>query len=290
METLRFERPGGSKAIGCLVYLILVIILGVLLGGIGAALAGAGAKELKWPEAAQVAAAVLGGFSVFAFIAWFSYRDFRRRANAAVVIGPESLELIAGPERVEFPYAEIREAWIRFEAWSPTFELVAEEGRRRRLPADIAPFEQVAPALVERLLPKLLARFEAELAAGRSVPLREGSVRAFGRIVYGLFMILASPLLFLSIHHMSRGVAAFRVGVAKIRQGWRGRSGGFSIAADGLLPPGEEARALPWRELTAESIDEHGAVFTSLEGGRLSCSILASNFWAASRLIQDRLK
>lgn len=286
MDPVRFVRTGGSKLIGCLVYLVVVLALGTFLGAMGAALAVWGAESAKLSETLQIVAGCAAGLALFAFVAWFAWRDFRRRAYAEVVVSADGLAV----NGAELAFADVASVFLRFEGWSPTIELEAGDGRRRRLPSDIAPFEQIEPLLVQRLLPRMLERVEREFAAGRTVPLRESGARAVGRIFYGLFLILVSPLLMLSIRHLGKGLDAFRLGVARIRQGWRGRTGGFTLTADGVLPAGEEARSIPWRELTAESLDGHGVTLVSMEGPRMSASLFAENFWPLSRLIAARLK
>lgn len=288
METIRFARPGSSKALGCVVYALLALALGGLLAILAAGLA-AWAME-KCSDAVRIASASVAGLGVFALIARFAWRDFRRRANAEVVVAPDAIVVASGLGRAEIPYGEVETVLLRFDGWEPSIELRAGDGRRARLPVDLAPLVEVEPYLRERLLPKMLERFEAELGAGRTLDLREGGARAVGRIFYGLFLLLLAPFMIVSIRLMGRGFQALGLGIARIRQGWRGRGGGFTVTAEGVLPPGEEARALPWRELTLETLDEHGVALASMEGPRVSASMFATNFWALSRLIAERLK
>ncbi|HEX7897292.1 MAG TPA: hypothetical protein VF950_06005 [Planctomycetota bacterium] len=283
MEPVRFARPGGSKALGCLVYGVLTLVLGLAAGLVGLGLAAWAAESAKLSETLQMVAGGAAGLALFALVAWFGWRDFRRRANVEVLVKADALVL----NGVELAFADVETVHLTFDGRLPTIVLETADGRRR-LPAEIAPFERVEPLLVERLLPRMLERFEKELAAGRTVPLRESGARAVGRVLYGVFLLLLAPLMILLVKF--QGFDALRLGVARIRQGWRGRGGGFTIAADGVLPPGEEARALPWRELAAESLDAHGVTLVSMEGPRVSASRFAPNFWPLSRLIAARLK
>jgi hypothetical protein len=290
MEPVRFARAGGSKALGCLVYAVLIPVLGLIVGMLGAALAMWGARSAKVSETWQGVAAGAAGLALFGAVAWFGWRDYHRRAGAEVVLSEDQIEVASGGERVQIRYADVSAVLLRFEGWSPTLEVRTDDGRRRRVPSDIAPFERAEPVLLEVLLPRLLERLERELAAGRAVHVKESGARSVGRIFYGLFLLLIAPLLILTLHHAARGFDALRLGVARIRQGWRGRGGGFTLTSEGVLPPGEEARAIPWRELTAESLDGHGITLVSLEGARVSASRFAENFWPLSRLIAARLK
>src|SRR5688572_19177154 len=91
MEAVRFARAGGSKALGCLVYLVLVLVLGTILGGLGAGFAVWGAESAKLSETLQAVAGIAAGAALFALVAWFGWRDFRRRANAEVVVAADRL-------------------------------------------------------------------------------------------------------------------------------------------------------------------------------------------------------
>lgn len=291
MDTIRFARPESNKTFGCFVYLLVVVALGLFVGLMAAALGVWAAESAKLSEGFQMAAAALGGLGGFALVARFGWRDYRRRADEEVLVRPDGLVVAGTRTRVELLFADVRTVRLRFEGADPNIELEAVDGRRVRPPVEIAPFESLNPPLLERLLPGMLERFEAELAAGTTVPMRESGARAIGRILWGLTLILLiGPLVALTIRYLLRAPSVFILGAYRIRQGWRGRSGGFSITSDGLLPPGEEVRAVPWRELTLEVNDAHGMSLRSMEGQRLGASLFAENYWALSRLVAERLK
>jgi len=289
VEAIRFARPGANRALGCVVYLLLAGAGGLFVGLIVFVLGSLGLKSLGLPDLAAVLPAGLAAVGAVTFLVRLAWRDYRRRGLAEVVLAAEHLELEAGAERIEIPYAEVDVVRRLYDGSLRTLELEAADGRRARLPADIAPYPQVVFILGHRLLPGMLQRLERRLESGQDVPLLDSPGRSLRRMAGGLTMLLFAPLLILSIKGAGWGFAFLRQGPARIRQGCRGLRGGFTLTRDGLRPPGEEMRAIPWSELAALRLDDDGVVLQSMELRRYSASSLAPNFWPVSELLRARL-
>lgn len=289
MDPVRFARPGSQRALGCAVYLVVTAVLGCFVGLLvfGCSMAGLGAAGLPEPAAAGLGLVI--GLGAVGLLARFAWRDYRRRASLELVLGKEHLELTQGPDRVEIPYGEVETVQLRYNGSLPTLDIEAADGRRVRIPTEIAPFAQVLPVLGARLFPGMAERLERRLQSGQDVPLTDGRARSLLRIVWGVVMILVAPLLIVSIKAAEVGFEFLRLGPARVRQGRRGLRGGFTLTRDGLRPPGEEIRSIPWSDLTALRLDDDGVVLQSLELRRYSASAFAPNYGPLRELLRARL-
>lgn len=290
METVRFQRSGGSKALGCLMYLVaapvaaclVAILVGLPLFGIA-----------YWLGASDdtTAALCLGSCCISIPIAlWWCFHDWRRRAAAEVALHDDRLEVATGGKRVEVYYGEVQAIRLEHQGGDLACVLNSDSGETLRLPTEIAPFSEVQDTLLERLIPVLQERLEEELEEGGTVAIREGTVRAWLRIFHGVFRIMLVPLLILSIRFALRAGDVFRLGRSLIRQGARGRRGGFEITPDGVkFPDALEPRTVPWIEITLTTLDEDGIVLTTTLDETASASPMAENWWPASLWLAEKL-
>jgi len=290
-EAIRFARTGESKAVGCIVYLIGGLAAAVAIGCFAGMLVGAPLRALGASENAAVAAGLGAAILAIAGTLVLVWRNFRNRAFTEVLVYPDRLEIGPAKRRVAVPFAEIRSVSLKRSGTELILDLTTEAGRRHMFPAEIAPFHVVRPALEARLLPFLLRKIEETLSAGKSISLRESALKAFGRVVYGLFHILISPLIILSIRLAGRGIENMSFGAHLIRQGRRSWRGGFEVSADGLTPAGAViARPIPWNEVTLEAYDNDGIVLRDAEGRVASASIYSDDYWPISLWIAGKAR
>jgi hypothetical protein len=163
-------------------------------------------------------------------------------------------------------------------------------GKRLRLPGAIAPFPSVQPFLEGTLIAGLAGQVGETLERGQPVSLRESGLRAWGRILYGVFLMPMGVLAILSIKSAGKGFDMIRFGRHLVRQGRRGGQGGFVLTREGPVSSRDPfARPAPWEEVRPVAVDEDGIVLETSEGQRLSASIHAENFLPVCRWIQGRL-
>ena len=167
--------------------------------------------------------------------------------------------------------------------------IVPDEGATVSLDPQIVPFEKARPVVEATIMPRLAERIRRQLEEGRTISLREGSFRAWCRIAYGIFLLLLTPLLVLSIRYILIAPDVYRTAILLIRQGWRGRGGGFHLSSEGVVVDPDSEDLVSWRDVTLSCLDEAGIVMSTLEGGLFSASSRAENFPPVAAWLEARL-
>lgn len=285
-----FERTGGSKAVGCLVYAVstpfVALFLAIfLLGPIQLALQACDAREYI-SKLVTFAVYFLVGLGT---MVW-AVRDYRRRADYKVTIQWDRIVVQLGSRRVDLPFAEV--ASIRLVPAGLNFScvLLRQRGTSLRLSPEVAPFNLVRDALEETLISELVRRLDHEVGAGELVAIRENIPRSLLAIAGGLFRVLIWVVLILNPLRRPLALAFRRCGILMIRQGWLGLRGGFVLNDRGLCPRSNgEREPIPWDRLDRIHMGDVGLILRSRSGHTFGVSALSENFWPVLRWINARL-
>jgi hypothetical protein len=284
------RRPGSSKIVGCLVYLVVApfvalslalfvaVPLMLVLESLGLSRDSATAPFLVLLPLFGVGVAVWG------------YRDYRRRAALAVVIDRDQVTIEVDGRRTVVRFEDVVSIRLAPARLDFTCALVTS-GRVVRLPPEVAPFAKVREPLDLTLIPELVRRLDQRIARGEAVTIRASAARlavamcrAFGALVLGV-LSLANPWWFLM------GILVVRHATVVLRQSWLGLRGGLIIERGGLRHPSDASPIpTPWDRLERVRSDPIGLVLRSTEGQVFALPPLADDFWPALRWINARLK
>lgn len=214
-------------------------------------------------------------------------RRYYRVGRVEVRLYPEHIVIDrAGCETV-VPLAFVRELRVREAASGRACLLMLDGGAMVRLPTEVATFEMISSSLMPVLTPLLERRLTNSLESGETIDARDGVALSYGRIAGALLMFAVIPLLFV----LSRKTAIESLAYAHsvMRQGVRGRRGGFRISPHGLIPPDDSRVPVPWDRLKLLEQDADGIVLSADNDYVLSASCNARDFIRASGWITEKL-
>jgi hypothetical protein len=271
-----FQRSGASKLLGLLIYVVmtpLIAVFGALLLStpIHYLLVSFGVDE----DDTGIGFLILLPIVLVAVIV-LAVRDYRRRAFLKVIVDRDRIAIERSHKPLDVALAEIsgiRLVWANFDI---ACILERSDKVSVRIPSDVAPLPAVKAPLEVALIPGLVADLDRRLREGQSVVVCESRLKAFSRIVGGLFTL---PL---SI----RASIFMKLGLMRIRQGLLGMKGGFVVYSRGLSPrSGDERSLIPWHHLECVMRDEVGLVYRSRGGTEFAASQLAKNYWVVSEWV-----
>lgn len=285
-----FSRTGGSKAVGCLVYVVSVPFIIIFLSLFITTPILFGLEALGLPHERFEGYFLLIYPPVGLWTVVWARRDYRRRADFAVTIRRDRLVVELGRRTDDVPFAEVESIRLVPARLDLACVLVRRGGGPLRLSPEVAPFSSVRDALEETLVSDLVRRLDRRLAAGESVPFRDPLPRSMGAIAGGILRCLTGAVLFANPLHFPVALAVFWHGALVTRQGWLGIRGGFILDDRGLRIPSDGGREpVPWGGLERIRGDAMGLVLRSRDGPTFRLSALAEGFWPALRWIEARL-
>ena len=285
-----FGRTGGSKAAGCLVYMVSTPFVAIFL-----------ALFLTLPIQLALRAGVISDETakyivLFVFIVsglatlMWVIRDYRRRADFKVIIGWDRIVVQLGSRGDELPFPEVKSIRLVPAGLDLACVLVRQRGRSLRLSPEVAPFSLVRDALDETLIPELVLRLDRRLAAGERVTIRDGLLRSTLVIAGGLLRALTSVIMMVNPLGIPLAIVRFQYGILMMRQGWLGTRGGFVLDNRGLHPRSDgDSEPIPWDQLERIQADAVGLVLGSAGGRTFGVSALAEDHWPVLRWINARL-
>lgn len=284
-----FQSPNKDTGSGALAYIVLVpfltVALWALVGGIlFAILEPLGIDELLL---GQVMAAVLLPLA-FIVVTRFAFIDFRRRAGAKIEVHEDCVVVASAFNMQRFRNSDIANVRIVPERSKDACRLELTNGRRIHLLSEVATFEQLRPTFEASLIPELADRMQGELLKGGAVELRESKVRSIFRILAGVIG-LSLGLLFFYLVPLLPWMPGVKTGLRRIRRGWRGMTGGFSVAFDSMTPT-KLWGSLPIDRSTVVDvvIDDIGVVVHFENELKVKASLFARNYWMVSHWLADR--
>lgn len=286
-----YRRAESSKAVGCLVYLVVTPFVALSLSLLIAVplifvLQGLGVSERFAPIAFPI---LLIPISLGA-IAW-GFHEYRGRAAAEVLIYQDGVLAQVGRARRALAFDDVETVRLDPAGLDMACTLIPRTGRALRLPPDIAPYSIVSRPLSNSLIAVLARRLGNRFDAGESVTVRERLPRALRHLARGVAGVVAGCLLILTLLHAIRGIAVVRNGVWLVRQGLVGVTGGVLVDSHGLRHLREEAGArITWDRLTLVHVDELGFLVRSDEGRTFVASPFAEGYLAASAWIAPRIR
>jgi hypothetical protein len=291
MEPVRFERVTKKEAPkACLVYLVGVPALAffvwiVVMTTVHATLTGFGVSD---QTAGGVNACLLP--LVFAAMLRWGIRDYRRGGRAVLVVSDDRIDLDSPRQKGHFEFDVLRTIQLKPYDSDLACVLVPKQGKPCPLPPDFASFDKVRATFESALVPRFVQRFDEQIAAGQGIGIKDSAGRGLLRMVWGVLMIPLGIAGVCSLFLADLGFSMLVGAPHRIRQGWRGLSGGFEIRSGGLVPrSGMVRKTVGWELLSLENLGADGLVLRSRRGGTLTLSPTAEDFWPASRWIAARL-
>jgi hypothetical protein len=291
MDPVRFERLTKTEAPkGCIVYLVAVPAVAfflwvVLILVVHTALHAFGVPD---PTINGINAGLLP-LVLAAMIRW-AWRDSRRGGRADVTISEDRVDVHSPRHKGRFQVDALRT--IRLTPWydDQAVIFVPKEGPPCPLPPDIASFDKVRVPLEASVVARLVQQMDEHVNSGQAVHLDDSSVRGLLRIVWGVLMFPLGVACIATLLLAGLGIVLLVSAPHRIRQGWRGLSGGFDLRSGGVAPSsGVVRKVIPWELLTLVKFDEDGLVLRNRRGGTLTLSPSAEEFWPASKWIAERL-
>lgn len=248
------------------VALIMLFLMLPLIAIVAGVLWAVGVEELN---------CLYGGLAVAgAIVLWIVWREipvYVSELTSTVVIRREKMEIIGRDRCVSVPWDQVAAVRLTAENGDASCSLSLDNGEKVEIPPDVAPYSEVRRALEETLLPRLVARFERELAERRCVQICEGRFGDWMNIVSAIVLFLMSPL---AIVHGN--LEFFGECWRLLVQGWRGQTTRLEVDWRGVRPGrGEPA---PWSEFECVRVSDTGAILQFRSGRRIVASPFAENY------------
>lgn len=285
-----FRRDAGSKAVGCLVYLVITPFIAIYLAVLPSLVLRLAFRELGLSEQ-------LVDFS-FPFLlvltslvtALWAIREYRGRASTEIAVYRDGLVATIGGVRRVVDFAEVSAVRLDPAGMDLACTLVTKSGRKLRLPPDVAPCSVARGALEATVIRTLARRVGERIDAGESAEVVEDGKRSTFIIGRGLMMVAVGVLLVLSLRHARRGVGLARFGVLIVSLGRIGLRGGIALRSDGVRRLGAASPEwIGWEALEFVQADPFLGIGFRLKDGR---SVVASPFadgcWPAAAWLARR--
>jgi hypothetical protein len=286
---VEFQRPGTSKLVGCLVYLVAAPFIAVFLT-IFATVPLMIAVEVYGLSKNILNATFFLLLPVFGIgVAFWGYQDYRRRAALDVIIDPGGMSIAVDARQTMVPIEDVVSVRLYPTGLDFAYVLVLQSGRVLWLPPEVAPLSVVHDALESTLIPVLVHRLDEKLARGESIALEMSWGRLVGPISRACASLLVSPFLLVNPWRFLVGILVLRHAARVFRQSWLGIRGGFVLERVGLRSHADE-EIVPWRHLERVRSDPVGLVLRSCDGETFALSTLTEDFWPVLRWINVRLK
>lgn len=283
-----FRSPNTNTGSGALVYIVLVPFLTVALYAFIRGLLYAILQPLEFDELllGQVMAAILLPLA-FIVVTWFAFTDYRRRAGARIDVVNDCVVVASAFYEQRFENTDIANVRIVPERSKDACRLELKDGRRIHLLSEVATQEQLRPTFEVCLIPELAGCLDASLRNGVTIDLSENKVRAAFRVFAGI-VGLSLGLLFLYLVPLLPWMPSVNTSLRRIRRGWRGLTGGFSLAFD-CLTPTKLWGGLPIDRSSVVDvvIDDIGVVVHFENELQVKASLFAENYWMVSHWLAD---
>lgn len=291
MDPVRFERQTKKEAPkGCVVYAVAVPAVTLFLWIVLIMIVHETLTRLGVSEQTT------GGINacllpvVLAFMIRWAWRDYHGGGRATVTVSEDRVEVSTHRHKGRFNVDYLRT--IRLTPWydDQACILVPKEGPPCPMPPDIASFDKVRVPFEATIVARLVRRMDEQVNSGQAVHLTDSAGRGLLRILWGVLMFPLGLVCIATLLLAGLGIVLLVSAPHRIRQGWRGLSGGFELRSGGVAPrSGVVRKVIPWELLALEKFDADGLVLRNRRGGTLSLSPSAGDFWAASKWIAERL-
>lgn len=284
-----YQRHGGSKLVGCLVYAVVAPFAALFLALF------ASLPLLIGAEAFGLSKDLVGGiFCVLlpvigAGVAVWAYRDYRRRAALEVLIDRDALWTIVNARETAVWFDDVATIRLSPSGWDFACILVLRSGETLQLPPEVAPFSAVRDDLDATLIPVLVGRLDDTIQAGGRVSLRVPALTLLVPAWRAAVSLLLGPWLLLSPWRFLVGIRLLAHAAMVLRHVWLGLRAGFESERAGLRRSAESP-LVRWDRLERVRSDPLGLVLRSDDGEVYALSMLAPHFWPALRWINARLK
>ena len=284
------ERSGGSKAVGCLVYLVSVPFISLFLSIFLFLFVRLIFQAYGLPDdySTYVFFAVLP--LIFLGIVGWGIRDFRQRADLQITIREDRIVVRVGVKEDVVLFSQVESIRLVPARLDFACRLTRSPGKPITLSPEIAPFGVIRALLDETLIPVLIQRLDRRLIMGEQVSIQETLPRSGRSIRLGFLEVFLSILMFVNPLRFSLALALLRHGVLAMRQGWSGIRGGFVLDFRGLCPKsGAGVQPIPWDQLREVRSDDVGFALRDRDGPDFRVSALSENYLPAVRWIRTRM-
>lgn len=284
-----YQRPGASKLVGCLVYLVVAPFVALLLTIFASLPLLIGGDAFGFSKDLVAVVFYLLLLAIGAGVAVRGYREYRRRSALEVVVDLHALWTIVESRETLVRFEDV--AWIRLSPTGSDFACVLglRTGDVVHLPPEVAPFSLVSQDLETTLIPEMVRRLDETLARGEAVSMHVPRPQLLAPTLRALGTMLVSPWLLLSPWRFPLGIRLLAHAALVLRHAWLGLRGGFELHRDGLRRTADSA-VVPWNRLVRIRSDPLGLVLGSNDGQVFALSLLAVNFWPVLRWLNARLK
>jgi hypothetical protein len=284
-----FRRPGASKLVGCLVYLVAAPFIALFLTIF------ATIPLMVAVEVYGLSRSILNGTFflllpvILIGVALWGFRDYRRRAALNVEIDLAGMSISVHAHRTIVPIEDV--ASIRLYPTGLDFARILglRSGRLLWLPPEVAPLSAVRDTLESTLIPVLLRRLDERLVRGESIALEVSWGRLVGPICRAYASLLVSHFLLCNPWRFVTGILVLGHARRVFQQSWLGIRGGFVLERAGVRRHAD-AEIVPWNRLQRVRSDPAGLVLRSIDGKIFELSALTDDFWPILRWINARVE
>jgi hypothetical protein len=289
----RYERPGSSKLVGCLVYLVVAPFVALFLALFPAVSMILGLEALGVSMAREIgntAFVVLLPLMGIGVAIW-GYRDYRRRAALEVIIDRDRVTIGRGGAEQVLRFEDV--VSIRLDPTENDFACVLgrRSGRAWRLPPEVAPFAMARDALEITLIRDLLRRLDDRIAGGEAVALEISSARLLFVACQGVAALLVGVSMLPRPWLIPKGILLLRHATTVFQQVKLGMGGGLVIDREGLRRFAKcPVPRTSWGDLKRVRSDPAGLVLQSPSGEIFTLSTLVNDYWPVLRWINARVK
>lgn len=219
---------------------------------------------------------------IFVAVTVFAIKDFRRRAGGRVDVLSDGIALSSRYHSFGLGYDQIADVRVVPERLNASCQLVSVDGRNHQIMSEVASFQELAPSMEVILIPMLADQLRRDFEGGQTVRVSESRLRACLRLVFASCLVSLSIVLFFLVPFIP-WIPGLKSSWTRIRQGWRGLTGGFVITREGISKAGLLG-GFP-REvntITHVTRNDVGVVLHFQDGGVQKASLFATHGWVAA--------